>query len=83
MLAAMRLQSLAATNQARLLLGPPQVVRIDPPNFLPAIKLDDWQRSVDELLPAAIAQLAPHDTRIKELFLTEHADPFIPCPITK
>lgn len=83
MLAAMRLQSLAATNQARLLLGPPQVVRIDPPNFLPAIKLDDWQRSVDELLPAAIAQLAPHDSRIKELFLTEHADPFIPCPITK
>lgn len=38
-LAALRLQSLATTNQARLLLGPPQVVRIDPPEFQLPIKL--------------------------------------------
>lgn len=83
MMAAMRLQSLAATNQARLLLGPPQVVRIDPPNVQPPIKLDDWQRSVDELRPAAITQLAPHESRIADLFLSKAAEPFTPCPITK
>lgn len=80
MLAAMRLQSLAATNQARLLLGPPQVVRIDPPEFQPSIKLDDWQRSVHELLPSASSQLAPHQQRIAQLFLATPVEPFIPVP---
>jgi len=54
MFAAMRLQSLAATNQARLLLGPPNVVRIEPPHFDPPIELDDCARA-KELLPAAAA----------------------------
>src|SRR5580704_7052664 len=43
--AAMRLQSLAATNQARLLLGPPAVRRIDPPTIPKPIMLDDFRRS--------------------------------------
>lgn len=81
MLAAMRLQSLAATNQARLLLGPPQVVRIDPPELQPPIKLDDWQRSVSELLPVAAERLAPHDERIVELFLLTPAEPFQPIAL--
>lgn len=80
MLAAMRLQSLAATNQARLLLGPPQVVRIDPPDIQPAIRLDDWQRSVDELLPIAAAASAADDARIAELFLYSPAAAFLPAP---
>jgi hypothetical protein len=33
MAAAMRLQSLAVTNQARLLPGPPAVMRLDAPTF--------------------------------------------------
>jgi patatin-like phospholipase/acyl hydrolase len=53
--AAMRLQSLAATNQARLLLGPPNVVRVDLPAFELPIEMDDWRRSVDLLVPAAEA----------------------------
>ena len=51
--AAMRLQSLAATNQARLLLGPPAVRRIDPPANPNPILLDDFRRSLEELVPAA------------------------------
>lgn len=81
MLAAMRLQSLAATNQARLLLGPPQVVRIDPPEISPSIKLDDWKRSVHELLPATSIQLAPHDDKIAAQFLATQADVFVPHPV--
>jgi hypothetical protein len=80
MLAAMRLQSLAATNQARLLLGPPQVVRIDSPEITPSIKLDDWQRSIRELLPTATSQLAPHHNRISAMFLGSQVDPFVPVP---
>lgn len=79
--AAMRLQSLAATNQARLLLGPPQVVRIDPPEFSPAIKLDDWKRSVAELLPAATTAATAHHDRLASLFLGNPADRYEPCPI--
>jgi hypothetical protein len=78
MLAAMRLQSLAATNQARLLLGPSQVIRIDPPELQPPIKLDDWQRSTRELLPLASKRLAAHEQRIEELFLVGPVEPFQP-----
>jgi patatin-like phospholipase/acyl hydrolase len=78
MLAAMRLQSLAATNQARLLLGPPQVIRIAPPELQPSIKLDDWQRSVRELLPIASERLAMHEQKICELLLAAPSEPFQP-----
>jgi uncharacterized protein len=40
--AAMRLQSLAAVNQARLLLGPPSIIRIDAPTSEHSMALDDW-----------------------------------------
>ena len=43
MFAAMRLQSLAATNEVRLLLGPPAMTRIDAPTFNPPIALDDYK----------------------------------------
>lgn len=76
--AAMRLQSLAATNQARLLLGPPNVMRIEPPEFAPPIRMDDWRRSVAELQPAAEQALTAHAQRIAERFLKETAAPFVP-----
>ena len=78
--AAMRLQSLAATNQARLLLGPPQVVRVEPPALDPPIRMDDWRRSVAELLPAADKALATSSERIAAIFLNEPAMPFVPAP---
>jgi patatin-like phospholipase/acyl hydrolase len=76
--AAMRLQSLAATNQARLLLGPPQVVRIEPPVFQPSIRMDDWRRSVDELVPAAADVARVFGERVESLFLENKAEPFVP-----
>ena len=80
MAAAMRLQSLAATNQARLLLGPPSVMRLDAPTFTPTIRIDDWKRSVAELVPAAETTVAAHGERIATMFLKEPAMPFVPVP---
>lgn len=78
--AAMRAQSFAATNQARLLLGPANVVRIDPTLVGPPIELDDYRRAMDELLPAVSAAVAAHRDRVRELFLAEKAERFIPVP---
>jgi patatin-like phospholipase/acyl hydrolase len=76
--AAMRAQSLAATSQARLLLGPANVVRIDPTLVGPPIELDDYRRAVDELLPAASAAAAAQRGRIEEMFLANCALQFVP-----
>lgn len=78
--AAMRLQSLAATNQARLMLGPENVMRIDAPTAKPGIALDDWRRSVNELLPAVGPALSTHGGAIAAMFLREPALPFAPVP---
>lgn len=78
--AAMRLQSMAATNQARLLLGPPSVIRILPQPHQPAIELDDWRRSVDVLPNEAIAALEVNVDGIGARFFAEHAEPFVPVP---
>ncbi len=76
--AAMRLQSLAATNQARLLLGPPSVMRIDPPEIEPKIRMDDWRRSCSELVPAGEQALAENGQHIADMFLREPAMPYVP-----
>lgn len=80
--AAMRLQSLAATNQARLLLSPPSVMRLDPPAFNPTIRMDDWRRSVAELVPAGDAEVAAQGDRIETIFLQDTAMPFVPVPVS-
>jgi predicted acylesterase/phospholipase RssA len=79
--AAMRLQSLAAVNQARLLLGPQQVVRIDPPPSYPPIGTDDWRTSVEKLVPTADQALLAHGDRLAEMFLRTAADPFVPIGV--
>ncbi|TYB83591.1 CBASS cGAMP-activated phospholipase [Oceaniovalibus sp. ACAM 378] len=78
--AAMRLQSLAATNQARLLLGPPSVVRLSPPVYAPPIDLDDWCRAV-ELLPSdAVNVTDAYADQIKSMFFGNAAEAFVPVP---
>jgi uncharacterized protein len=77
--AAMRLQSLAATNQARLLLGPPNVVRLDAPTNEHKIRLDDWRRSVRELAPAGVATAQEKGAQIGEVFLETPAQTYIPA----
>ena len=79
--AAMRLQSLSATNQARLLLGPPAVRRIDPPANPNPIMLDDYRRSKDELVPAARTAVDKHGDALAAAFLGWRAHPYEPVPI--
>ncbi len=78
--AAMRAQSLAATSQARLLLGPANVVRIEPTLVGPPIELDDYRRAMDELLPTVSTSVAAHRARVEEMFLKRSADRFVPVP---
>jgi hypothetical protein len=78
--AAMHLQSLAATNQARLLLGPASVIRLDAPTFEPKIGMDDWRRSVAKLIPAANAAVTQTGSQIAAMFLKEQAEAFVPVP---
>jgi hypothetical protein len=79
--AAMRLQSLSAINQARLLLGPPSVHRVDPPPNPRPILLDDFRRSLEELVPAAKKAIDEKGDRIASVFLREAASPYIPTAI--
>jgi predicted acylesterase/phospholipase RssA len=78
--AAMRLQSLSAVNQARLLLGPPAVRHVDPPANPNPIMLDDFRRSLDELVPAARTAVDEHGARLAADFLATPADRFVPVP---
>ncbi|RYG87888.1 MAG: patatin [Alphaproteobacteria bacterium] len=78
--AAMRLQSMAATNQARLLLGPPAVTRLLPASFTPPIDLDDWRRARDLLPGEAAKTLTQSGDAIAAKFLRHHADAYIPVP---
>jgi hypothetical protein len=80
--AAMRLQSLSATNQARLLLGPPAVRRIDPPAYPNPIMLDDFRRSRDELVPAALKVFDEHGDTIAQDFLRSRIQPYEPVPMS-
>ena len=79
--AAMRLQSLAATNQVRLLLGPDQVMRIDAPTNESKIAMDDCSRAIAELVPAAEASAAKQGEKVARVFLAEPAAPYEPVPV--
>ena len=78
--AAMRLQSLAATNQARLLLGPGQVIRIDAPTNEVKIAMDNCSRAIAELVPAAETIADERGENIAAVFLAEPAAPYQPVP---
>jgi uncharacterized protein len=76
----MRAQSLAATNQARLLLGPANVVRIEPSLTGGPIELDDYRRAVNELLPVVNDAVASNGDRGQSMFLARRSDRFLPVP---
>lgn len=73
MYAAMHLQSENANNQAKLLAGPSNVVRLVPDPKKP-IKLDDWTRASQELPLLASQDVEPVLSRIGEHFLQEPAE---------
>ena len=78
--AAMRLQSVAATNQARLLLGPGQVIRIDAPTNEAKIAMDDCGRAITELVPAAKAAAVERGEGVARMFFVDPAAPYEPVP---
>jgi hypothetical protein len=55
---------------------------LDAPSFEPKIRMDDWRRSVDELVAAADAAGAAQGDHIAALFLKDTAIPFVPVPLT-
>jgi hypothetical protein len=59
----MRAESLAATNQARLRLGPQNVARIEPAVSAAPFGLDDYRRTINELLPAISGAVTAHRDR--------------------
>jgi len=75
---AMRLQSQNALGQAGLLVGPEHLVRIDVPNEVPRIELDDWRAAVALLPGPAAAAVASAGDGIGSMFLTEPAVPYVP-----
>jgi hypothetical protein len=77
--AAMRLQSQNALGQARLLIGPERIVRLDVPEEIPRIALDDWQGAVTHLPAAAESTLSFDGDRVRSMFLTESVEPYAPA----
>ena len=76
----MRAQSLAATNQARLLLGPANVVRIEPSLTGGPIELDDYRRAANELLSVVNDAVMANRERVQAMFLACRSDSFTPVP---
>ena len=77
--AAMQLQSLDARGQAGLLIGAEHIIRIEPNIAGEPIELDDWRRAVQELVPAAEIRLDDVGGTVGEMFLTDEAEPYVPC----
>ena len=76
--AAIHFQSQSALAQARLLVGPENVVRLDAPPDSPRIDLDDWRRSANFLPSAASEVLTTDADRVASLFLKEATAPYRP-----
>jgi patatin-like phospholipase/acyl hydrolase len=77
---AMRAQSHNALGQTYLLLGKPNVVRLDMPASASPIALDDHRRAVAELPDAARSLVEGAGHLIEESFLFDSADKYQPCP---
>lgn len=76
--AAMRSQSQNALGQARLLVGPEHVLRLDVPPAVPRIELDDWRSAVAHLPAAAEYVLEAEAARVAEMFFAAPAEPYTP-----
>ena len=76
--AAMRLQSVNALGQAGLLIGADRVVRVDAPESLGSIQLDDWTSAVARLPNAATAAVEKLGDSVASAFLSNCATPYRP-----
>ena len=75
---AMSLQSQNALGQAGLLIGAERLMRLDVPMAGRPIELDDWKRSVAELVPAAEQVLEDQGCGVAEMFLSAPTEPYRP-----
>lgn len=78
--AAARAQSKNALGQAFLLLGKPNVVRIDPPETDRPIAMDDVDRSLSELPEMARSLAEGSGHHVNGMFFQEPVQAFIRCP---
>ena len=75
---ALRLQSVNAVGQAGLLIGANRLLRVTPGAQGGSIELDDWERAVLELVPAASRAVEEHGPTMARNFLKEPAAPYTP-----
>jgi len=76
--AAMRLQSQNALGQTGLLIGPENQLRLDIPDEVPAMPLDDWRAAIATLPAAALASVDRIGERVSEVFLSAKVLPYKP-----
>ena len=76
--AALYFQSVGALNQARLLIGFDRVTRIEPLESNLTIELDDWQRAIDALIPAAKEAVAQLGDGLASGYLDREAESYFP-----
>jgi patatin-like phospholipase/acyl hydrolase len=81
--AAARAQSKNALGQAFLLLGKPNILRIDAPESDNHIALDDVRRSLRELPLVARSLVEGSGHRVESMFLQDRVDPFEKCPMAR
>jgi uncharacterized protein len=79
--AAARAQSKNALGQAFLLVGKPNVMRIDPPESDRAIAMDDVARSIRDLPEVARSLAEGSGDHVNSLFFGEQVEPFVRCPV--
>lgn len=75
---ALRLQSLNAVGQAGLLIGSDRLLRVTPGTEGGSIDLDDWERAILELVPAANRAVEEFGPAMARSFLQGRATPYAP-----
>lgn len=76
--AAMRLQSMSALGHAYLLIGFDAVTRVDAPDVVGRLGLDDWRASVSLIPEKAQLAIDEHGDSVAAAFLDEPALPYVP-----
>lgn len=79
--AAMRAQSRNALGQGFLLLGKPNVLRLDAPETPTPIPMDDHRRAAAELPSMARSLVEASGALVQKLFLRDAVDPFVAAPV--
>lgn len=77
----MRLQSQNALGQARLLVGPENLIRLDPGELEPAIRLDDWRQASGRLPKLARQAVADSTERVGPLLMQPALAWSVPGPL--